>query len=69
MHIDDAIADLKQAKANGAKHIVFVFWESDAFNAPDDKKWAEFCDWVDRRMDWSGTQESLEEVKHLVDHT
>lgn len=59
MTIDEAIKNLKEAKKAGHKNVIMAWWESDSFGRPDDDKWAEVCDFVDDKMDWSNTHDDL----------
>lgn len=61
MTVDEAIKSLKEAKKGGAKNIIMAYWQADAFGMKDDDNWAEVCDLVCDKMDWSHTHDDLTE--------
>jgi len=62
MQIDEAIKMFKEAKKNGVKNIIMAYWEADAFGKKDDDEWAELCDYVDDKMDWSNCHDDITET-------
>jgi hypothetical protein len=60
MKIDDAIKSLLEVKKRGVKNIIFAHWEADLFDKVDDKDWEFLCDFIDDKMDWSSTFDSIE---------
>lgn len=59
MTIDEAIKNLQDAKNAGKQNIIIAWWDNVAFGHKDDTYWAELCDAVDRKMDWSNTHDDL----------
>ena len=60
MKIDDAIKSLMEVKKRGVKNIIFAHWEADLFDKVDDKDWEWLCNFIDDKMDWSSTFDSIE---------
>ena len=60
MKIDDAIKSLIEVKKRGVKNIIFAHWEADLFDKVDDKDWEWLCNFIDDKMDWSSTFDSIE---------
>ena len=59
MKIDDAIKALIEVKKRGVKNIIFAHWEADLFDKQDDKDWEWLCNFIDDKMDWSSTFDSI----------
>lgn len=59
MKITEAIRILNEAKDQGAKHIVFAFWEAEMFERPDDDAWAEDAEHAEDNIDWSYTHDKI----------
>ena len=62
MNIDQAISQLEKAKASGAKNIVFAFWEAECFEMEDNQLWEEATNHIDKRMDWSRTNDDISDM-------
>jgi hypothetical protein len=60
MKIDDAIKSLMEVKKRGVKNIIFAHWEADLFDKEDDKDWEWLCNFIDDKMDWSSTFDTIE---------
>lgn len=60
MKIDDAIKSLMEVKKRGVKNIIFAHWEADLFDKQDDKDWEWLCNFIDDKMDWSSTFDTIE---------
>lgn len=60
MTIDEAIADLQQAKRDGVKHIVLAYWTAEWFDQKDDDQFAADAAIIEDEFDWSYTHESME---------
>lgn len=60
MKIDDAIKSLIEIKNRGVKNIIFAHWEADLFDKEDDKDWEWLCNFIDDKMDWSSTFDTIE---------
>lgn len=60
MKIDDAIKALIEVKKRGVKNIIFAHWEADLFDKEDDKDWEWLCNFIDDKMDWSSTFDTIE---------
>lgn len=60
MTIDEAIQNLKQAKKGGTKNIILAYWDAECFGRKDGSSWASDAELVERKFDWSYTQESIE---------
>jgi hypothetical protein len=60
MTIDEAIKNLKQAKAQGTKSVVLAWWSAEDFNKPDDQEWEATAARIEDKMDWSGTHDTME---------
>ena len=65
MKIDDAIKSLLEVKKRGVKNIIFAHWEADLFDKQDDKDWEFLCDFIDDKMDWSSTFDSIEATMNV----
>ena len=59
MTIDEAIKLLKAEKAAGVKSVIMAWWQADMFGRADDEAWEHAADMVERKHDWSATQEDL----------
>lgn len=59
MTIDEAIENLRAEKRSGTKSVIIAWWNSAMFNRKDDKSWEHAADMVERKHDWSSTQEDL----------
>lgn len=59
MKIDDAIRMLEEAKANGTKNIITMWWYAEDFDVPDDDNWAEAVTEVQRHMDWADADDEI----------
>ena len=59
MKIDDAIKALIEVKKRGVKNIIFAHWEADLFDKQDDKDWEWLFNFIDDKMDWSSTFDSI----------
>jgi len=60
MTVDEAIENLKAAKKSGTKSVILAWWNADMFGRQDDETWEHAADTVERKHDWSSTQESLQ---------
>lgn len=60
MTIDEAIDLLKKEKKTGTKSVIIAWWSADMFGRTDDEAWENAADTVERKHDWSNTQEDLE---------
>jgi hypothetical protein len=60
MTIDEAIELLKSEKAAGVKSVIVAWWTADMFDRTDDDAWDHDAALVERKQDWSSTQEALQ---------
>lgn len=72
MTIDEAIKRLKEAKKSGVNSVILAWWDAGSFPLPDntqrkdDDEWADVCEFVETKMDWSGTHDELAEVLSVI---
>jgi len=59
MTIDEAIELLQAEKAAGTKSVILAWWNADMFSRQDDEAWEHAAEMVERKHDWSATQEDL----------
>lgn len=70
MKIQDAIDMLTEAKAKGAKNIIFAFWTADCFGTYDDpigvntkfednEDWETIAQSIEDNMDWSWAHDDM----------
>lgn len=68
MTIDEAIKKLKNAKKEGIKSIVLVWWEASAFETKDgvpfsdDDTWQTVAEYIEGEIEWSQAQEDIQFV-------
>lgn len=60
MTIDEAIENLKAEKRSGTKSVIIAWWNADMFDRADDDAWDHDAALVERKQDWSSTQEALQ---------
>ena len=66
MIIDEAIKKLKNAKKEGIKSIVLVWWEASAFETKDgvpfsdDDTWQTVAESIEGEIEWSQAQEDIQ---------
>ena len=60
MTIDEAIELLKAEKKAGVKSVIVAWWQADMFGRSDDEAWEHAAEMVERKHDWSSTQEDLQ---------
>jgi hypothetical protein len=66
MHIDKAIEMLEAAKKTGIKNIIFSYWDAEIFNTEDDEDWAHDAAYMEQEMDWSRTNDALENIRQSL---
>lgn len=59
MTIDEAIELLKDEKKAGVKSVILAWWNADMFGRQDDDAWADAADIVERKHDWSSTNDDI----------
>jgi epoxyqueuosine reductase QueG len=62
MTIDEAIKNLENAKAKGAKAIIMAWWDAELFQKQDDHEWQAIAEQVESQMDWSSTHYDLSDL-------
>lgn len=68
MKIDKAIDMLNQAKIDGAKDVIFAFWEAKEFNRKAKKTftnnivWSNIADYIHDNMDWKYIHNELQKM-------
>lgn len=60
MTIDEAIELLNAEKKAGVKSVILAWWNADMFDRADDDAWESDAAVVERKQDWSSTQEALQ---------